>query len=230
MHCKGGGSIIKDEEPDIGWQSHHFVRRKCAEKDVVSTDLGEPRRNGRRRDFSRAVAQDRWGRYRKMGGEEPFPGLWPRIDGKDEGKEEEMGDTVEKCDLCPKKSGGMYMNCKKWIFLLLALGFIYAANNISDFNIYKIEPPTCKYCGSEITGEHCPSCARKIVPAAEFQYDGKKADFGLFFESYEDYETYITTGKIRNIAAIPIGLIGAGNLVCFLYCCYRDKHKKSQFV
>ena len=55
MHCKGGGSIIKDEEPDIGWQSHHFVRRKCAEKDVVSTDLGEPRRNGRRRDFCREM-------------------------------------------------------------------------------------------------------------------------------------------------------------------------------
>ena len=175
------------------------------------------------------MAQDRWERYGKMGGEEPFPGLWPRIDGKDAGNEEEMGDTVEKRDLCPQK-GGMYMNYKKWIFLLLALVLIYAANNMSDFNIYKIEPPTCKYCGNEITGERCPTCDRKIVPAATFLYDGKKTDFGLFFESYEDYETYITTGKIRNIAAIPIGLIGVGNLVYFLYCCYRDKYKRSQLV
>lgn len=122
------------------------------------------------------------------------------------------------------------MNYKKWIFLFLALVLIFAANNMLDFNLEKIEPPTCKQCDIPFAGERCESCGRKITDLGTFQYDGQKRNFGEFFESYEDYQAYMERGRMFNIVGIPMIIGGIASLICFFYCAYRDKHKKSQIV
>lgn len=122
------------------------------------------------------------------------------------------------------------MNYKKWIFLFLALALIFAANNMLDFNLEKIESPTCKQCKIPFTGERCESCGRQITHLGVFQYDGKQVYFAQFFESYEDYQTYMERGRVFNIVGIPMMIAGVASLIYFFYCVYRDKHKRSQIV
>ncbi len=122
------------------------------------------------------------------------------------------------------------MNYKKWIFLFLSFAFILAADNMIDLNIGKIEPPTCKNCEVPITGERCEACDSPIKLIGVFQYEGHQVRFDKFFESYEDYRTYIAQGKLYNIVGIPMAIVGGASLLCFFYCIYRDKHKRSQFV
>ena len=62
LHCKGGGSIIKDEEPDIGWQSTILLDESALRK------MWFPQI---------------WENREEMGEEETFPVLWPRIGGED---------------------------------------------------------------------------------------------------------------------------------------------------
>lgn len=122
------------------------------------------------------------------------------------------------------------MSYKKFIFLFLALALIFAANNMLDFDLKKIEPPTCKQCGIPFTGERCESCNRLITQLGVFRYDGQRRNFGGFFESYEDYQTYMERGRIFNIVGIPMMIGGIASLIYFFYCIYRDKHKRSQIV
>ena len=122
------------------------------------------------------------------------------------------------------------MKYRKWIFLVLALVLIYAANNMICFKINKIEPPTCRHCQVEITGERCSSCNKQITLVGVFQYDGQQIHFGDRFDSYEDYKNYMMRGKIFNIVGIPMMLIGIVLLIYFFYCVYRDSRKMSQIV
>lgn len=119
---------------------------------------------------------------------------------------------------------------KKWIFLILALVFIYAGNNLPVLRMGKIEPPSCKHCKVEFEGEHCPSCGKPIGLVGVFGYEGKQLHFSPVFESYADYATYMKWGKIRNILAVPAWIVGIVCLVLFFYHLYHDKHKTSQIV
>ncbi len=119
---------------------------------------------------------------------------------------------------------------KKWIFLILALVLIYTGNNLPVYGLGKIDTPVCKHCETVFTGERCSSCDKSIDRVGVFRNGGQLFRFHDMFVNYEDYQTYIKQGKVRNIAAVPAWIAGIVCFILFLYHLYHDKYKTSQIV